>query len=239
MFARGGERRAKRPQCDEPHTFRYETVWYRNSLHMATTTTEPRTAPTRGRPRDPACDAAILQATIELVAEVGYDRTTLDAVATRAGVSKPTIYRRWPEGKDQLVSAAVAQCHEDVAAEVDTGTLRGDLIATVELFISGMQQNAHLAAGLTQRLRESPQLAETFRNQLVPAKRQYFQTIIDRAVERGELAAAPKAATLIGDIAPALIHTRALITGDALDRRFVTQLVDQILVPALQAEADR
>jgi hypothetical protein len=105
----------------------------------------------------------------------------------------------------------------------------------VNLFISGMQENAHLAAGLTQRLRESPQLAETFRNQLVPVKRQYFQTIVQRAVDRGELPRMPRAAVLIGDIAPALIHARALITGDSLDRRFVNQLVDQVLIPALSA----
>ena len=195
--------------------------------------TAPKAPATRGRPRDPSCDTAILQATIELVAEVGYDRTTLDAVAHRAGVSKPTIYRRWPEGKDQLVSAAVAACHEDVAADIDTGTLRGDLVAAVELFISGMQENAHLAAGLTQRLRESPQLAEVFREQLLPAKRQYFVDILKRAVERGELPRVPRAAVLIGDIPMALIHTRALITGDPLDRRFVNELVDRVLIPAL------
>lgn len=208
---------------------------------MATTAPKPTTRkptaprPQRGRPRDPSCDAAILQATIELVAEVGFDRTTLDAVAGRAGVSKPTIYRRWPEGKDQLVAAAVASCHQDMSAELDTGSLRSDLVASVELFISGMRENAHLAAGLTQRLRESPQLAEVFREQLVPAKRQYFEAIVQRAVDRGELPTIPKAAVLVADIAPALIHTRALITGDSLDRRFVNQLVDHVLIPALKA----
>ena len=190
---------------------------------------------TRGRPRDPSCDEAILQATVELVAEVGYDRTTLDAVATRAGVSKPTIYRRWPAGKDELVAAAVASCQQDMAADLDTGSLRSDLVATVELFISGMRENAHLAAGLTQRLRESPQLAEVFREKLVPAKRQYFDAIINRAVERGELTGFPEAAPMIADIAPALIHARALITGDALDEDFVDQLVDHVLIPVLRA----
>ena len=203
---------------------------------MATTTENPTASqPQRGRPRDPSCGAAILEATIELVAEVGFERTTLDAVAARAGVSKPTIYRRWPEGKDQLVAAAVASCHQDVSAELDTGSLRGDLVASVELFISGIRENAQLAAGLTQRLRESPQLAQVFREQLVPAKRQYFEAIVQRAVDRGELPRVPPGAVLVADIAPALIHTRALITGDALDRRFVNQLVDQILIPALKA----
>jgi AcrR family transcriptional regulator len=202
---------------------------------MATTSETPVQARSIGRPRDPLCDEAILKATVELVAEVGYDRTTLDAVAARAGVSKPTIYRRWPAGKDELVAAAVASCQHEMAADLDTGTLRGDLVATVELFISGMRENAHLAAGLTQRLRESPQLAEVFREQLVPAKRQYFEAIMRRAAERGELAHVPEAAGLIADIAPALIHARALITGDPLDDRFVNQLVDQVLIPVLRA----
>lgn len=203
---------------------------------MATITDKPAAdQPQRGRPRDPSVDGAILKATIELVAEVGFDRTTIDAVAARAGVSKPTIYRRWPEGKDQLVAAAVASCHQDMTAELDTGSLRGDLVASVDLFISGMRENAQLAAGLTQHLRESPQLAAVFREQLVPAKRQYIEAIVERAVERGELPAVPPAAMLVADIAPALIHTRALITGDALDRAFVNQLVDQVLIPALKA----
>lgn len=201
---------------------------------VATTSETPVQTRSIGRPRDPSCDAAILNATVELVAELGYDRTTLDAVAARAGVSKPTIYRRWPAGKDELVAAAVASCQHDVAADLDTGTLRGDLVATVELFISGMRENAHLAAGLTQRLRESPQLAEVFREQLVPAKRQYFEAIMRRAVERGELPRVPEAAGLIADVAPALIHARALITGDPLDDRFINQLVDQVLIPALR-----
>lgn len=201
---------------------------------VATTSETPVQTRSIGRPRDPSCDAAILNATVELVAELGYDRTTLDAVAARAGVSKPTIYRRWPAGKDELVAAAVASCQHDMAADLDTGTLRGDLVATVELFISGMRENAHLAAGLTQRLRESPQLAEVFREQLVPAKRQYFEAIMRRAVERGELPRVPEAAGLIADVAPALIHARALITGDPLDDRFINQLVDQVLIPALR-----
>jgi AcrR family transcriptional regulator len=156
-------------------------------------------------------------------------------VAARAGVSKPTIYRRWPAGKGELVAAAVVSRKHDMAADLDTGTLRGDLMASVELFISGMRENAHLAAGLTQRLRESPQLAEVFREQLVPAKRQYFEAIVRRAVERGELPRVPEVAGLIADIAPALIHARALITGDALDDRFVNQLVDRVLIPVLHA----
>lgn len=204
---------------------------------MATTTiTQPRTAPAapRGRPRDPSCDRAILGATIELLAEVGYDRTSIDAVAARAGVSKPTIYRRWPEGKEQLVSSAVAQCKGD-APVIDTGSLRGDLKASLDHMISGMRENAHLAAGLTQRLRESPRLCQVFREEIMAAKRAHFESIIGRAVDRGELARLPKNLSLLADLGPSVIHSRALITGEPLDHRFVNQFVDQVLIPALRA----
>jgi AcrR family transcriptional regulator len=194
----------------------------------------PAEAPHRGRPRDPTCDLAILKATIELLAEVGYDRTSIDAVAARAGVSKPTIYRRWPEGKEQLASAAVAQCKADDPV-IDTGSLRGDLVASIEHMISGMRENAQLAAGLTQRLRESPQLAQVFRDQIVTAKRERFRALVKRAVARGELAHMPKDISLLSDLAPSIIHSRALIIGGPLDRRFVNHFVDHVLIPALKA----
>ena len=58
-----------------------------------------------GRPRDPDVDDAILHATVELLAESGLRRTTIAAVAARAGVARATIYLRWPS-RDQLIAAA-------------------------------------------------------------------------------------------------------------------------------------
>jgi AcrR family transcriptional regulator len=207
---------------------------------MATSTSAPVQAPSaeeaphRGRPRDPSYDQSILTATIELLAEVGYDRMTVDAVATRAGVSKPTIYRRWPDGKDELVSAAVARCKEEVPV-IDTGSLRGDLVAALEHMIAGIRENAQLAAGLAQRLRESPQLARVFREEIAPVKRELFRGIVRRAVERGELSGMPGAIALLADLGPSMIHTRSLLMGEPLDRRFVNQFVDHVLIPALKA----
>lgn len=207
---------------------------------MATTTTPPQAvepeAPHRGRPRDPSCDAAILTATVELLSELGYDRMSIDAVAARAGVSKPTIYRRWPDGKEQLVSAAVVRCKEDMPV-IDTGSLRGDLVALLEHTIAGIRENAQLAAGLTQRLRESPQLARVFREEIAPIKREHFRGIVGQAVDRGELDRLPRDTSLLADLAPSIIHSRALIMGEPLDRRFVNQFVDHVLIPALRTAA--
>ena len=63
-----------------------------------------------------------------LVAEVGYDRMTVEALAARAGVSKPTIYRRWPGGKKEIVVEAIRSKHVDAATLPDAGSLRGDLL---------------------------------------------------------------------------------------------------------------
>ncbi len=186
----------------------------------------------RGRPRDPARDRAILDATIELVATCGYDRTTVDGIAAHAGVSKPTIYRRWPGGKDELVAAAI--CERKAARPLaDTGSLRGDLLAVVEQLVAGMREHAHLAAGLTQQLRQSPELARVFREHVIAEERSRFVAILERAVARGDLPRMPDAAQLLADVAPALVHTRGLITGDPLDSEFAAQLVDRVLLPAL------
>jgi AcrR family transcriptional regulator len=87
------------------------------------------TDPTRGRPRDPRRREAILHAAIALVAEVGYDRMTVEALAHRAGVSKPTIYRRWPQGKPAIVAEAIHAKRAAAGPPPDTGSLRGDLLA--------------------------------------------------------------------------------------------------------------
>jgi AcrR family transcriptional regulator len=185
----------------------------------------------RGRPRDSACDAAIIEAALELTAERGYEGAKLDAIAARAGVSKPTIYRRWPGGKDELIAHAVRQRRDEVAEMIDTGTLRGDLLEIVRQNVSGVQQNAHLAIGMAQRLRESPELANVFHTHVVTPERGRFQHIIGRAVERGELPSVPKSAALLADVVAGAAHYRLLVMGEPLDPG---QLVDDLLMPALK-----
>src|SRR3954470_4023103 len=89
----------------------------------------PVIAPVRGRPRDPRRRQAILDAATHLLTEVGYDRMTVDALAARAGVSKPTIYRRWPGGKPEIVADAIRSKRAEAGELPDTGSLRGDLMA--------------------------------------------------------------------------------------------------------------
>src|SRR4051794_6579127 len=184
--------------------------------------------PTRGRPRDPRRREAILGAAIALVAEVGYDRMTVDALAARAGVSKPTIYRRWPGGKAEIVVEAI-RAKRAVSGELpDTGTLRGDLLALLSAVVATLD-DAHLAAGLMSQLRSSAELTALFRDEVVVDERRRYAVLLERAVARGEIAG--PVTPLFADIAGSVIFTRSLVAGEPLDQPFLEELVDHVLLP--------
>ena len=85
-----------------------------------------------GRPRDPETEQRILDAALRLLAEEGYSRMSLDGVAAEAGVSKPTIYRRW-SSKADLATAALRGI-QTAEPRPDTGSTVGDLTASLENF---------------------------------------------------------------------------------------------------------
>jgi AcrR family transcriptional regulator len=192
--------------------------------------TEPAS---RGRPRDPRRREAILRAAIELVAEVGYDRMTVEALAARAGVSKPTIYRRWPGGKKEIVLDAMRSKHADADAMSDTGSLRGDLLALLSSILEHMEEDTHLAAGLISQLRNSEELAQLMRDEVVEYQRRRYDPIIQRAVARGELSPDARISPLFPDIAGSIIFGRTVVTCEPVDRPFLEELVDHVLLPVL------
>jgi|tagenome__1003787_1003787.scaffolds.fasta_scaffold20746370_2 AcrR family transcriptional regulator len=187
----------------------------------------PVTAPARGRPRDPRRREAVLHAAIALVAEVGYDRMTVDALAARAGVSKPTIYRRWPGGKPEIVVEAIRAKRAEAGALPDTGSLRGDLLALLAGVVDGL--DAHVAGGLLSQLRSSAELTALFRDEVVGDERRRFAVLLERAEARGEVRTG--VTPLFADLAGSVIFTRALITGEPLDQAFLEELVDRVLLP--------
>ena len=193
----------------------------------------PVESPGRGRPRDPRRREAILRAAIELVAEIGYDRMTVEALAARAGVSKPTIYRRWPSGKKEIILDAIRSKHADADALPDTGSLRGDLMALLGLTIERLDEDAHLAGGLISQLRDSEELSTLMREEVIEHERRRMDRLLNRAVARGELSPDARITPLFHDIAGALIFTRAVVTFEPIDRPFLEELVDRVLLPVL------
>jgi AcrR family transcriptional regulator len=191
-------------------------------------------APHRGRPRDPRRREAILAAAVALVAEVGYDRMTVDALAARAGVSKPTIYRRWPGGKAEIIVDAIRSKRADFALPPDTGSLRGDLIGYIKGVSSGF--DPHVAAGLIMQLQSSPELEQLFREEVVCDEQERFESLLDRAAERGEIVG--EVTPLFADIPGSIIFTRSLIRGLPIDDAFVEELVDRVLLPILPVKKE-
>ena len=187
-----------------------------------------------GRPRDPRRDEAIRDAALTLLSEIGYERMTVDAIAAAAGVSKPTLYRRWP-GKQELVADAL-RCHPHIRATApDTGSLRGDLIAMVRQCADQQLESAQVAAGLASRLRDSAELAQLIREHAIEAVRRRILALLDRAIARGELPAGAAISPLFADVAPSLIHARVLWSVEPVDDAFVAELVDRILLPIVSA----
>jgi AcrR family transcriptional regulator len=185
-----------------------------------------------GRPRDEAREQAIIDATLALVAEVGLDRLTMDAVAARARSSKATIYRRWA-GKHDLVAGAMRHYVADGLTEVDTGSLRGDLVVLateVRRKVSGF--DGRLILGLAQASLNDPELCRAIDQQMRDAKNRLPVSVVLRAIARGDL---PEGAdpNLFDEIVPAVAVMR-IMAGQHLDDTFIDHVVDDLLIPALR-----
>ena len=140
-----------------------------------------------GRPRSAEVDAAIAQATLEVLREDGFRGLSVEAVRQRAGVGKATIYRRFPD-KSALVRAAVAAVHADLQPP-DTGSLAGDL---EQIWGEGYANvTGRTAASFAPRLlaeaADEPDMHAIFRSVLIEPRRAVMRTVLERAIERGEL----------------------------------------------------
>lgn len=187
-----------------------------------------------GRKHDRSKDAALLDAAIEVVAEVGYDGMTMDLVAARAGTTKSAMYRRWPS-KGELTLAAIMRLQEpetDLNDLPDTGTLRGDLIALTQPYASEEgQRKLRLLAGLSSLLERQPDLAEAARSTIEPWV-DVCRLLIERAVERGE--AATEDAHTVARVIPSMASDHALVQRAPLDREFFVGLIDAVVLPAVR-----
>jgi AcrR family transcriptional regulator len=186
-----------------------------------------------GRPRDEAREQAILDAAIEVLAEVGYDAMSIEAIAMRARSSKATIYRRWP-GKAELVADAIRRRTEPLVEDLpDTGSLRGDLLALARRMFAGIEGvDGGLMCGLATAVRADAQFGRLLAEHTHEQKIRSVTEIVSRAEARGEIASGSNP-ELILQVAPgvALFHQ---MSGQPLDAAFAEHLVDRILIPLLR-----
>ena len=192
-------------------------------------------SPRPGRPRDPSRDDALLEATLDVLAEAGYGGFTVAAVAARAGASKATIYRRW-DSKEALVLDAVRSMSEmvDPARLPDTGALRSDLLALFQPEASDRtERTLAVMAGLAAMISVDPALADAADDVMVEPWAAAHRALMDRAVERGEAHPSADVATLSRVVASMAAY-RSVVLRQPFTEAFLTDLVDGVLLPALR-----
>jgi len=198
------------------------------------TAESPRRAP--GRPRSQASHEAIIRATLELLLEVGYGPLTMEAVRTRAGVGKATIYRRW-SSKEELVRDAIVFLHEEFDVP-DTGSLRGDYHAIAQMVRDSAARAgaSRLAPRLLGEAVNDPELHAIFYENLVRPRRKALGGLIQRAVDRGEIRGDVDLDLLVDMFAGPAVY-RLLITAGDLSKMFDVDEQLDVLVNGLRPPA--
>src|SRR5690606_9295087 len=170
---------------------------------------------------------------LELLREVGYDALTMDAVAARTRSSKATLYRQWG-GKAELVVKAMRCQKPGSIADIDTGSLRGDLHAIVareDDYV--MERNAALMRALAMAAHTNSELRQAFKELLVEPEMEELQRIIRRAVDRGEIRADNPALDYMIHMLVGAFATRSLIDDLPPTREFLASYIDAVVLPAL------
>lgn len=192
----------------------------------------------RGRPRDGVARQRILESAFALVEEVGFANTTTDAIAERAGASKATIYRWWPNKAAVLIEAL----REQVALEQpfpNTGDLRKDIHAQLQNFMHlltggrGRIFKAFLAAA-----QSDPEVADAFRTLWIQPRRAEACSVLESYRDRGAIAKTLDLGTAL-DLIYGPIYFRLLAGHAPLTPDFARNIADLALESFSNGRAER
>ncbi|MGA7835147.1 MAG: TetR/AcrR family transcriptional regulator [Acidimicrobiales bacterium] len=183
-----------------------------------------------GRHLDASRDDALREAALSLLAEIGYDRLTVDKIAACAGAGKATIYRRWT-GKAELVVDAL-MCRKELIIPPDTGNLREDLMELARQATEHKDERlaTQVMVGLVSALPRDLELREVFNERLINPHVATLHMILARAVARGEIAPVSDLET-VASIFPALVLHRLIVVGTMPDLPFFESIIDHVILP--------
>jgi AcrR family transcriptional regulator len=169
--------------------------------------------------------------TLKMLIEHGFDKLTMDQIADETKSSKATLYRQWG-GKVGLVVDAL-RCaggnHDDLP---DTGSLRGD-IESIASEKELDQPEAELITAIMHAMKQSDELAEAVRTEIIGPGRERIQLMIQRAIDRGEVAADSPALPYLDLLFMAPVILQPVIEGAEVDHDFVAGFYENVLLPAL------
>jgi AcrR family transcriptional regulator len=188
-----------------------------------------------GRPLDPARDDAIREAALHCLAEVGFEKLTMDQVAARARAGKGALYRRWPS-KEALVVDAV-MCAKPAFEFRPTGSLRGDLDAYIAAGgdeRGSLQPDQELARGLIKAATADPEFAALLRQHFTQPRQQALRDIIEQAQGRGE-AEPDLDIDLIVDLIPAVFIAHSVLGRHIpSQQQLLVRIIDHVIYPLVR-----
>ncbi len=185
-------------------------------------------ASSRWTPRE----AELLAITLQLLQQHGYDRLSVEAVATQAKASKATVYRRWPSKAD-LVLAAFIEGTRMANVPPNTGSVRGDLLALGESVCRQACEHGSTMRAVLNEMSHNPRLSEAMQNEFVHQRKLVIDKVLNDAVGRGEIDAS-KINDEIYDLLPGYLVFRSLVSGRPPTEETVRILVDEVLLPSLR-----
>jgi AcrR family transcriptional regulator len=197
---------------------------YMNLRRRSKTLTRPRCEGSR--------EHEILDSTLSQLASVGYDRLTMDAVATAAKASKATLYRRWASKAELVIDAIERAKGAPQVADADTGTLRGDLVA-MACHAHGMTDQRSLAvfASVITALHRDREFSEAFQRRFLLPKAAQARKVYERARDRGEISPDVDL-DLLSEVLGAVILHRSFVLQRPVDNATVERIIDEIVMPA-------
>jgi len=178
-----------------------------------------------GRPRDERASRAITDAALRQLDALGYGRITMEGVATEAGVSRATIYRRYRHKAD-LVTAAIADAAVERDGHADAADARRALVRFLEEFDGRFAESCLEVIGGLIGDREEPHALKMHRERVVAPRSAYALSLLREAQAGGELDADADMALALQMLAGSVFFRR--VSGDQADPRWAQRAVDAI-----------
>ncbi|VVE39820.1 TetR/AcrR family transcriptional regulator [Pandoraea commovens] len=180
----------------------------------------------RGRKRSVEAERAVLDAAYRLLLEQGLHATTMESIATAAGVSKATIYKWWPNRASVIMTAFLREAGQALPypEELQLDSIFSRLLKMAEEFCGpmGTMISALIAEG-----QSDPEIAQAFRDGYVSARREQGVEIVRDAIARGLIK--PGDPDVVLDILYAPLYYRLLVGHKPLTRAFVREHVDLVM----------
>ncbi len=187
-----------------------------------------------GRPVDKLRDIAILQAALELVAELGYDCVTMDSIAIRAHAGKATLYRRW-KSKPYLIAEAIRfmmPCEQKIDEKRCGDNLRDYLCESFSIYFGIRDEiRQKVMLSIATAVNRDKLLSEAIHLDCITDQTCIFSDSIEYSINKKLDKAQLK---LLADVGPALLFYQLIITGEPIKISYVEHIVDNLIIPLIE-----